>query len=339
MPAPVQGTLTITPLTLPYGQQPPGLAPQTILSTPGLDWPTQTEPESAAWNVPAVAPSSVAYRRDSVYWIPDTWSAESAAPVAPLTLAYGQQPIAYRRDPVPWTVLDWSAQTATTDAAWNTPTVVGPAPPLRRDPVAWIPLDWPAQESPEVAPLTPVSGQPPPLFPLPRAPWLNVDWAPQAATLSAAWNFPIAAAQVPYRRDAGVGWAVEWATPMRPGLAVLTLPSGQQPPPWWWWTGPTLVATWVVDWAAQRGPIIVPLTLAYGQQPPGVQPPDVRFVLPWVLDWLAQAGPATAGWKLSTVVVKTAAIAFVGIGRWGAAAPKPNYIGGSYGWGRSGKRY
>jgi hypothetical protein len=73
-PAPVK----IAPLTLAYGQQPPTTGPlsatqQQILGTVSPWWLWQSENDSAAWNVPAPAPSFVPFTRfqpnvDALWW-------------------------------------------------------------------------------------------------------------------------------------------------------------------------------------------------------------------------------------------------------------------------------
>jgi hypothetical protein len=287
----------VAPLTFVYGQQPPPLA-LPVGYWPTLDWPSQTGPESAAWNVPAAVAVQVPFRRDAVPWPTLDWAAVPGPGIVPFTLVYGQQPPTWAAPAIWWPALDWAWQGPGPTAAWNMPPVVsaftsfgrapvvgavldwtaqGPAPnaawnvvaavvsvppPLRRDPVWTAVLDWLAQTGQRVAPLALVYGQQPPTLALPVAYWPPLDWPSWTAPPSAAWNVPVVVVSV--------------VPVFRPPLAWVSL-----------------------DWGAQAPGAVAPLTLPYGQLPPGRAPSSV----PWpALDWSPQPLAPTAGWNLPPIV-------------------------------------
>lgn len=129
----------IAPLTLVYGQQPPVQGPLTVPSltailSPRDIWTSQSEPDNAHWNVPPISAFlSFARLPQSVLaaWLPPDSGAQSRGPIAPLTLAYGQQPPlvgaitpAELNEVVRAWDSFWAAQSQAPNAAWNIPAVV-----------------------------------------------------------------------------------------------------------------------------------------------------------------------------------------------------------------------
>lgn len=263
---PAQSGPRIVALTLPTGQQPPRRTVDlsAILSWAAVDWGTQTEGENAAWNAAPLA-SLVAFRRDAAFAPPDMWPAQRARTVAPLALAYGQQP-----------------------------------PPNLEVPVFWIPPDW---TPPPLAPIAAVisgsvllGGTPLALCVMPSNSWPAPDWLAQTARPIALATLLPPAPYLPYRRDSVPWLPQDWLAQAVPPVAPLSLRYGDRPPTWSWLAGPTILGTWVPSWPAQAGARGAPI---YGQQPP---PPRARpaapaLLWPWSLDWQAQSEADGAAWN------------------------------------------
>jgi hypothetical protein len=207
--------------------------------------------------------------------------------IAPLTLAYGQQP----PQRAPLAVLNqstilatwqqtWDAQRAPKSLAWDVPIspylARTPPPPLIWD--AWIPPPPLPARPVQIAPLTLAYGsqptQQPPLSTVELAQIVSTwqqTWDAQTAPKSAAWNIPpIVSTLVP-----------------------------RTPPPAHIWTA------WVEPFVRPPTPVqIAPLTLVYGDAPPvrGASPLQAQLAGTWADPLIVQPGPKTAAWNVPPLV-------------------------------------
>lgn len=183
----------IVPLTLPRGDSVP-FAPQQ-LGTIVISWPSQSAPQSAAWNVPAVVQSVVLNGppRQSMW---DAVRQEPPRPVAiaTLTLARGDV-VPFSRPPIFWTPLDWPSQSEESNAGWNfvPPVISQPSPYVRfQSHVLAEAIYWPSQsEADNAAWNVPVIvSQPTPYVRLRHHLLVaGPSWGAQSYPPNAAWNF------------------------------------------------------------------------------------------------------------------------------------------------------
>ena len=121
-PQTAQKQLNIAPLTLTYGQQPPGVKPQAPLARPQweIDWPSQgIKPTqiSSVDNPPGVRPT-IPFAR--AQWDID-WAAQSTPKRQIVSV---DNPPPYVQPQQRQAETTWNAQTAQPNAAWNVPVVV-----------------------------------------------------------------------------------------------------------------------------------------------------------------------------------------------------------------------
>lgn len=186
---PMQGRSQIAPLTLQYGQQPPiaGSITPTEMSIVRSSWPDEGEPRLQQHNH---------YPERRRY-------------IAPQTLVYGQQPpVAGAITPTELNIAvrSWDPpflypESEANSAGWNIPAPIASQVPYTRVTISWPPDGSLAQRTTQIAPLTLVYGQQPPIVAIrilaPPPQW----WSAQSAPPSAAWNVPVVGVNqpAPYR--------------------------------------------------------------------------------------------------------------------------------------------
>jgi hypothetical protein len=212
-PQPYQRPLTVAPLTLTYGDQPP--------RSSGVNFATTI----AAWTPPDPQPRQ----------LPLT--------IAPLTFIYGDQPPRYSRVTARTIVSAWEPPDPQPQRTLPTQIVSVDQPP-RSSTVnftvalrSWTPPDpQPPRDLKNFAPLTLTYGDQPPFKRpdlLPISLW-QIDPQPQQRIVYYPITPVIVAAQVPFvRLSASIlaSWDAQAPTiQQRPGFAPLTLAYGDQPP-------------------------------------------------------------------------------------------------------------
>lgn len=345
VPMPIQKPLTVAPVTLVYGQQPPRIDPMPKVQAQVVraSWPEANEPRLQFND----------QQPERRY-------------IVPLTLVYGSQPplvgplsvvetnIAVRS----WDAARQEPPALIGSAAWNIPAVAPAFVPFVRQGQPAALIDWGAQKSTSIVPLTFTYGDQP-LSDAKRVArhlawraWDVLFVQPPQPIGTAAWNVPpIIVSGVPFTPLPGsilASWQIDWRAQSAGKIAPLTLVYGQQPPsqgalivpqitailapaPTWGaqsepdnahWNVPIIIAQVpffrspipyaAIDWSAQRGSQVAPLTLTYGQQPPingSITPTELNQILrAWDVTWSAQSPSPNAPWS-GLVVVLSRAIA------------------------------
>jgi len=287
------------PLTLVYGDQPPRLS-NSLRAILG-NWPQDPAPQiqrpgTAAWNVPTIVVSQPPFvplpQAIIASWQPIDCPQTPRKQIAPLTLAYGQQPPPYSSATI--------SELVRLNEAWIPPPqqdrkltaplslIYGDQPPVvsgQRDAdvmnstmVAWLPPDplpQPNLKRDHTAPLTLVYGDQPPavsskLLSIVGA-W-NPDLQPaQPRPAVAAFSFVVTVPFVPLSQAIISSWQMEPSRYVqRPLTAPLSLVYGDQPPRYSIATTMELVKlneAWIPP--PPRDPkLTAPLALTYGDQPP-----------------------------------------------------------------------
>jgi len=299
IPAPVQGTRVIVPLTLTYGQQPPKqLIQWGDLQSILAFWPADGEPRLTPQGRRDIVPLTLRYgqqpplRRpsDTIFVIPwqVDWSAQSEADNASWNIPVVSQLPAFRRDSVAQVFLDWLAQRAFISTAWVAPPVVSQPSPFRRDPlsptwfepgrVQWRRYTLVDEPIPSVVP-----GQAPKVVL-----WPAFDSVAQTMADNAAWNFvpPVVSQPSPMRRDlVPQVYLMDRQIGLSPIAAVVSgsVLLGGSPVA----SVMTPVGIWsALDWVVQRAG----LSTAWVVPPVVSQPPPFRRdpVIQVFLDWRTQ---------------------------------------------------
>lgn len=234
----------------------------------------------AAAPVPPSAAKTAQVQHQTASTWQTTWAAQRGAQIAPVTLAYGQQPP--RTAPgnaqvnLAWQP-SWSTQSEADTAAWNVQPTRVPSPTatnlFTQLSNGWS-VSWAAQRVAQIVPLTLAYGNQPPsslIGPDDLARFAGAwrpDWLAQSEGDNAAWN--VVQATVP--------------APMSPALAA------------------QLSTAWTTIGSAAKPVAIVPLTLAYGAQPTPRAPLDAQriaaAVSTWQLTWGAESEGPTAAWNV-----------------------------------------
>lgn len=271
------------PLTLTYGDQPPRPKAQANY-THWLADPSPVQPQSkiaplTVVVVVAAQPAFTTYPYTTIQsWQGDSWPTQARRPIAPLTLAYGDQPPRYT-----------TAGMNDLLATWLPPDPAPQRDPKRFAPLAliygdqpprysttamagvlstWIPPDpAPQRDRKQFAPLTLVYGQQPP----PRLTeqisirsWQVAEPLTQQRRAGVAAIVPTAAVFVPFSPYPWLAisqWQSEPPAPARPAkVAPLALVYGDQPPRFSTSIQSRLVSTWeVASPVLQRASVHTPI--------------------------------------------------------------------------------
>jgi hypothetical protein len=313
-PMPRQLPLTVAPLTLNYGQQPPPVQrPNAILASwQPQSYPAQAAPASA-WNVPVVVTfvaRTTLQPQILSAWQPPWYPAQTAAHVAPLTLTYGQPP-------PPYSV----AILSEVRRLWEAPD----PPPQPLYPKQIISVDNPPRWSTLAIQITPRAWQPPDPPPQLQRPTqiVSVDNPPPWSTLTIqatprAWQPPD---PMPQRQYPTQIVSVDQPPPRMP-MPTQILSAWQPPPPQPTQQPPfvpipkqgdqpprllpnAVVASWLMpSWPAQTSPAsawnIPPVIVAQ----PAYAPLPASILSAWQPTWQpAQTAPPSAGWNVPVIVV------------------------------------
>jgi hypothetical protein len=256
----VAATLAWTPAPAP-AQEPSLVAP--LIPAPAVGGPT-----------PISRALSQAIR--AIWDSQPSWNTQRAAPIAPLTLTYGQQPPIYEgaeqiANILATPVATWNAQTAPPNAGWNyVPAAINQPPPVSIAGVmairsAWPVEAWNTQRAPWLAPLTLSYGQQPPAYSIAtrasiRATWDVQPWPAQSEFDNAGWNAnAVVVPQVPAPSQTVLSsivaaWSAPgWSTQSETDNAGWNFsPAVQNPPPSAKLSVAQLANVWSVQWTAQR---------------------------------------------------------------------------------------
>lgn len=299
-PQPWQRPLTVAPLTLTYGQQPPNQSGMTDPDILNLALSIAWQPPDPLPQIPSrryVAPLTLTYgdtppkfnpaglfQLIDAWRPPDPWPKQLPLTVAPLTLVYGDQPpnkfstaklfgiveTWIPPDPQPWQRPPF----VPIPVQGDTPPKTNPAQ-LFQLVDAWRPPDpTPWQHPLAVAPLLLTYGETPPRYSTANfraimGQWQPPDPMPNQRAITAP--IPAQGDSPPFQQRTAppANWLTDpWPqqAPVRFPIAPVVVISAYVPPPPYPFA---VIKSWQVDPApTQKANVVAPLTLTYGQQPP-----------------------------------------------------------------------